>query len=141
MTFIRSETFAHYQSLLLKILKRNARFIISSYLVVLILLATLPINGSESTANNTFVAEIRLDYIIHALFLLPWMCFMLLFDWKIIKAYVKWFSIGLLIAFFLEYVQFFLPYRTYNILDLLYNFLGLFLGTLLWIILLISRKL
>lgn len=125
---------------MLVFLKRNAQLLVSSYLIVLILLATLPINGSKSTVNKTFVAEIRLDYLIHATFLIPWMIFLLLFDWKTKKVYVIWFSLGLITAFFIEYVQYFLPYRTYNILDLLNNFLGLFLGTLIWIILLISKK-
>ncbi|WP_394993047.1 VanZ family protein [Emticicia sp.] len=125
---------------MLVFLKRNAQLLVSIYLIILILLATLPINGSESTANKTFVAEIRLDYIIHATFLIPWMSFLLLFDWKTKKVYVIWFLVGSLIAFFIEYIQYFLPYRTYNILDLLNNFLGLFLGILIWIIILISKS-
>ena len=76
------------------------------------------------------IIKIRLDYLLHSILYIPWV-------FLYIKAFhpVKWHEIllmiaaGLVMAFLTEGVQYFLTYRSYNINDLLSNFLGVLLGS------------
>jgi glycopeptide antibiotics resistance protein len=95
------------------------------YSVFILLLVTLPINGTNSFLNNTYIIEIRLDYLLHAALFIPFI-FVLRKAWP-----VKLFSAllyGILFATFGEGIQYFLPYRSFNINDLLANNLGIILG-------------
>lgn len=109
------------------------RYLFWSYLIFLIVLALLPLNGASSVAlNHVYIIRIRLDYLIHSVLFIPWV-------FLYIHAFrpVKWHQIllmiclGLLAAFTAEWVQYFLTYRTYNINDLLSNFLGVLLGAII----------
>jgi len=96
------------------------------YVLTLLIIAVLPLNSSSSlTLNHTFVIHIRLDHLLHSLLFLPWI---------IIATRYKQMSLptavisGLLIAFMTEGIQFILPYRSYNINDMISNFLGVLAG-------------
>ena len=47
---------------------------------------------------------------------------------------------GLLMAFATEGVQYFLSYRSYNVNDLLFNFLGVILGSFALLIILTNKN-
>ncbi|MCB2219458.1 MAG: VanZ family protein [Bacteroidetes bacterium] len=104
------------------------------YTIVLILLAILPINSSGNSINHTYVVSIRLDYVLHFAIFIPWM-FLL---WKSSGiSFKKDSTLAFLIiiaslAFSMvnEGIQYFLPYRAFNINDLLANGLGVSLGSL-----------
>ncbi|CAG4999625.1 hypothetical protein DYBT9275_02265 [Dyadobacter sp. CECT 9275] len=107
------------------------------YTIVILLLVTLPLNGEKQVLgklNANYVLHIRLDYLSHGLLFIPWV----LLCWHggkpdnpRKKLLILWWIAGLAFAAFCEYLQLLLPYRTFNINDLLANMLGVLLGTLL----------
>jgi VanZ family protein len=105
------------------------------YLIVLILLSVLPINSTGSSINHVFVVSIRLDYLLHCLVYIP----LVFFAWidkelNILKLPVKtvgWIIVIFAFAMVTEWIQFFLPYRAFNINDLVANALGVLIGFLI----------
>ena len=110
-------------------LKNRRRLIFLAYLQFLVLAAVLPINSGSSSLNATFIIRIRLDYLLHSVLFIPWVL-LYSFTFRPTKLFDKFTMIGagLLMAFATEGVQYFLTYRSYNINDLLANFLGMLLG-------------
>ncbi|MFZ4523308.1 MAG: VanZ family protein [Bacteroidales bacterium] len=108
------------------------RSLFYSYLFFLALMAILPLNGfTHNTMNQVHIIHIRLDYFLHGILYLPW-CFIY---WNSFRpagfaATLLMITAGLLMAFTTEGVQYFLTYRTYNINDLLSNFLGVLLSAI-----------
>jgi VanZ family protein len=103
------------------------------YILFLVLLSVLPINSaSSSSLNHIFVVSIRLDYLLHCLVYIP----LVVFTWAekeidVFKAPFKafiWIVILLVFGAITEWVQYFLPYRAFNINDLLANSLGVVIG-------------
>lgn len=105
------------------------KWLFSSYLIVIILLVTLPIN-SAGELNNITIITFRGDYFFHLLMFLPWLFFGSALRMKPLYCLL----IGLLVASATEGLQYLLPYRAYNINDLLANTLGVVIGFLLFII-------
>ena len=105
------------------------------YTVFIPLLAVLPINGTNSRLNNTYIVSIRLDYILHVGIFILWMIlFKLAYSVKI-AAYRKNESLRLVVmvvlfAFLSEVVQSLIPYRSFNLNDLIANLIGVFIGIL-----------
>jgi len=106
------------------------------YTVFLVLLSVLPINSiSGSSINHIFVVSIRLDYFLHGLIYVP-LVFVTWTDRDIdtftmpFKALV-WIMILLLFAAVTEWIQYFLPYRAFNINDLMANITGVLIGLIL----------
>lgn len=105
------------------------------YLIVLILLSVLPINSTGSSINHVFVVSIRLDYLLHCLVYIP----LVFFAWidkemNILRLPFKTVGWGIIIfafAIVTEWIQFFLPYRAFNINDLIANTLGVLIGFLI----------
>ena len=116
----------------MKLINRNTKLLYYSYTVILILIAVLPLNSSGSAINHTFVVSIRLDYLLHCAIFIPWV-FLLqrftLFNFRTfpVKTIVLLLG-GVLFAFAMEAIQYVLPYRAFNINDLLANGLGVVLG-------------
>ena len=108
-----------------------------AYTILLLLLAVLPINSAGSTINHTYIVSIRFDYLLHFSIFLPWM-FLL---WKVGGVSFRsnfyqslfYISLGLLFAMANEAVQYLLPYRAFNINDLLANGLGVMSGSVIFI--------
>jgi glycopeptide antibiotics resistance protein len=96
------------------------------YLIAILLLITLPINtpGSKFYLNNITVVKIRGDYFFHALTFIPWAFFMVAMK----QRPWTWLVLGLLFSTGTELLQYLLPYRRFNINDLISNSLGIFLG-------------
>jgi VanZ family protein len=106
------------------------------YLAVLVLLSVLPINSaSGSSINHIFIVSIRLDYLLHCIIYIPLVAF--LWMEKESEFYVKpwktilWITALLMFAVATEWIQYFLPYRAFNINDLISNCLGIILGLIL----------
>ena len=107
------------------------------YTTVMILLCVLPINSSGSTLNNIYLINIRLDYLAHFILFIPWMFLLkkyskISFNKNIVKTTLL-IIIGLLFAFGLELVQYYLPYRAFNINDLIANGIGIGMGVIFFI--------
>jgi len=123
----------------MKISQKQINRIFYFYTILLVLLAVLPINGSDSgsSLNNIYIVSIRLDYLLHFAVFMPWM-FLL---WKMVgvsfsrdpRATLLYIILGLLFATANEAIQYLLPYRAFNINDLLANGLGVMLGSVLFL--------
>lgn len=122
-------------TLLRAFLYKNATFITYSYVIGVLALSMLPINGTDSTLNKTYVhlwSEIRLDYLLHGILLVPFMSLRVCYPELKQNKVGIWIVGGFGLAWFAEGVQYFLPYRTYNVIDLLANTLGMGVGIVLW---------
>ncbi len=101
------------------------------YIIFILLLLTLPLNGTNTILNNTWIVEIRLDYLLHAILFLPFLI-LCIKAWLINIIIALFF--GILFAAISEGLQYLLPYRAFNINDLLANILGIFLGVAIAVI-------
>ncbi len=116
----------------------NYKWLLYIYTLVVILLAVLPINGTNSVLNHTFVIHIRLDYLAHFFVYIPWV-FLL---WKTTGTGFRkntgltlfYILISLVFASANEGVQYFLSYRAYNINDLLANVMGVLIGSIVFVL-------
>jgi len=111
---------------------------IVTYIIILILLAVLPINGTNSMLNNNYLLNIRWDYLAHALVYIPLVPLILFSsenehnNGSVTKNRIMVYTLSLLFAFVLEGVQFFLSYRAFNINDMVANGIGVSLGLLIF---------
>ncbi|MFR9597422.1 MAG: hypothetical protein SNH79_07605 [Rikenellaceae bacterium] len=100
------------------------------FIISLILLMIIPIGNTTSLINNTFTVGLRGDYLLHALIYLPWMFVgKLLFGVKLNK-YI-WFAVGLVTVLALEYIQMLLPYRGFNVNDIIAGLIGVVLSLII----------
>ena len=106
---------------------RNIKLITWFYLLVLVLGSVLPLN-SGTALNNTYVVEVRSDYLIHLLVMLPLATLVVLSIRDKAWMWVRVILLGLLIVAFCEAIQMLIPYRTFNINDLLANGVGALVG-------------
>lgn len=102
------------------------KWLFGLYVTLIILLVTLPLNSSGSL-NNITIITFRGDYFFHALAFLPWAFFRASTHQK----RINWLIIGILFAALTEALQYQLPYRAYNVNDLVANGMGIILGSLL----------
>jgi VanZ family protein len=129
--------FEKIKSLSTQSIGKWASFLLIAYSVLLFLLAILPINSKESSINNSYILQIRMDYLLHFTVFFVWMSLLWLSliankktNPKLVLVYI---FIGLLFAVFNESIQYVLPYRAFNINDLVANGLGILLGAILFI--------
>jgi len=85
--------------------------------------------------NNNHILHIRLDHLVHAIIFIPWVVLIWLvtrvnFRTVPLKATI-YLILCLLFAAAMEFVQYFLHYRTFTIYDLLANGVGVILGFIL----------
>ena len=105
-----------------------------AYTAMIVLLVVLPLNGQDQflgNLNDNYILQIRFDYISHALLFVPWVL-LVGYGWELRRKNRLWIGLSFLLAqsfaAFCEYLQLLLPYRTFNINDLLANALGVTLG-------------
>ena len=102
------------------------------YFAALAFLMWAPLNGIGIPLDN-YILGLRLDHLLHASVFIP--CTLFIMD-VIGKRWLVWFAavgIGLLT----EGVQWLLPYRGYDVNDLIANALGV---TLRWVVILVLKK-
>ncbi len=97
------------------------------YLLILVLGSVLPLNNG-TTLNNTYVVELRSDYLLHAIVLLPLPVLLTLRFRNSTSLWGRVILVGLLMVIFCEGVQMLIPYRTFNINDLFANGIGVLIG-------------
>ncbi|GAB3279125.1 hypothetical protein GCM10027347_53690 [Larkinella harenae] len=107
------------------------------YTGLILLVVMLPLNGDGQhlgKINDNYVLQIRLDYLAHFLLFVPWVV-LLAYGYRIPHRGSIWIGLSyvpaLTFALSCELLQRFLPYRTFNVNDLVANFLGVTLGYLL----------
>ena len=97
------------------------------YIATVLLLMWLPLNGLGLPLNN-FVLGIRADHLLHASVYLP--CVLAIAALTHRRGWLPW-AMALLMACATECVQYLLPYRGFDINDLVSNLLGVVVGGLL----------
>ena len=100
------------------------------YLGVVLVLIALPIR-TASQLNHITIIHLRGDYFIHLFLFMPWSFFQQQFK---IKA-LPWLLLGFAFAAGTEGLQYFVPYRTWNVNDLLANCIGITIGFIICVIL------
>jgi VanZ family protein len=106
--------------------QKNKNLLFWLYILSIFLLAVLPINSQDNMVlNHTYVVHIRVDHLLHGVQFLPW--FLLGIYCRQIPVY-KLLIIGLLLAILTEGIQYFLPYRAFNINDMISNVFGVVAG-------------
>lgn len=117
--------------------RHNRRWMRWVYFAFLIILMWAPM-GLVGIPLNNFVLGIRLDHILHASVYIP--CAFFLMDFNTLcsrrPGFLVW-IVGIAIGITTEMVQYILPYRGFDINDLVANFLGVTLG---WIIIHFLKK-
>ena len=96
------------------------------YFILLAVLMWAPLNGLD-VALNRFVFGVRLDHLLHgAVYLL---CPLFLMDFlQYRKGHIL--LLAIVIGIFTEFVQYLLPYRGFDVNDLIGNAVGCFIGWL-----------
>ena len=95
------------------------------YFVALLLLMWLPLNGVA--ALNNYVFGLRADHLLHASVYLP--CIFYLGRLAPLPAWALW-LLSLCIGGVTEGVQYLLPYRGFDVNDLMANAIGVSLGAM-----------
>jgi VanZ family protein len=115
----------------------KAKYITYIYLAILLLGSLLPINGEGSALNNNYTLNIRWDYLLHGLVYLPLsvLVFAAIRNTRRISLIIL--VIALTIATGLETMQMLVPYRSFNINDLVANGVGVMTG---WMLMMLLRK-
>lgn len=103
------------------------------YFVALGILMWAPLNGL-GIPLDTFVLGLRMDHLLHASILLP--CALFLFDLAPRHLWVVWVA-AVAVGLMTESVQYLLPYRGFDINDMIANTLGVTLG---WMVMLVVRR-
>ena len=113
----------------MKLTNRILNWLLIVYVSTIMALAAATIN-TKTSLNKTYVLSLRLDYLLHALQFIPWMV-LIRWRWKE-KRSVGFFMLalgaGLALAGISEGAQYMLPYRSFNVFDLLSNCVGLVIG-------------
>ena len=110
------------------------RIVTVLYFLFIITAAILPTKAETSGLDSSFIFSLRLDYLIHLILFIPFMAlihytFKISFRTKIQTALI-WILISLTFSWFTEAIQLLVPYRSFNINDLVANSLGVLLGSL-----------
>jgi len=116
----------------MKFASRTLNWLIIAYWSIILLLSVVSLNGSLAITKGK-VLGFRKDYLFHILLFIPWM---ILAKWRWKESNKKnifWFalSFGIMFAGISEAIQIFVPYRTFNVIDLAANCLGVVIGALI----------
>ena len=107
---------------------KNIKLITWVYLLILVLGSVLPLNSGSSSLNNTYIVEVRSDYLLHVFVLLPLPVFLSLSLRNRAGIWLRVIILGLLVVVFCESIQMLIPYRAFNINDLFANGVGALIG-------------
>ncbi len=105
------------------------KFITYSYLLILLLGTVIPLNPVSSTLNDNYTLHIRWDYLLHALVYIPLPVLLGLYLKK--GSWIRIVMLTLPVTVLLEVLQMVIPYRFFNINDLLANCVGAIIGFML----------
>ncbi len=114
------------------------KYIFYFYIFVLIILNLAPLGGQA--LNTMKFGPFRMDYLLHTALFLPWMP---LFFFREISAHengksgigirkwILWIISGTVLALGVEISQYWIPKRSFNPMDALFNALGVAVGAVL----------
>ena len=120
--------------ILLRFVKRNLKLLFFTWLILIFIAFSIP-QLSTPRIKASGGSSIRLDYVIHFLefFVLSVLFVFCMIDKKKKQTFLNWvlfivLSVGL--AFLIEFYQYLIPGRRFNIMDSIYNSLGFLIGFL-----------
>ena len=108
--------------------KKILKYFFIIYTVLIIVLAIIPI-GNSDVLTHTSIISFRADHILHVLVFIPWAFFCI----RLKKNLLPWFVWGILYAIGAESIQYLLPYRSFNISDMLSNIIGVVVGFVVFV--------
>lgn len=99
----------------------------------------IPLGNYGVKMNDTFVLSFRGNYILHCLVYVPWMW---IGSWLFGKGFrwFWWFGFGVIVVAVMECLQMWLPYRSFNVNDLVAGEVGCVVSALFWGFGLMKRK-
>ena len=112
----------------------NIKFITYIYLVILLLGSVLSFNSGSSSLNDNYTMYIRWDYLLHVLVYIPLPVLLGLWQINRIPFWIRIILFSLLITVMFEALQLVIPYRAFNINDLMANGVGATIGFMLILI-------
>jgi len=101
---------------LIKVIYKNIKYFFYIYLIIISFIAFYPKNAG---------VDIGGDKTNH---LLAFLVFAILHYLSFKKSYLKIFVSGLIFGLYIEFVQYFLPYRCADVLDVIVDITGLIMG-------------
>lgn len=104
----------------------TTRRLFIAYIAILIVLMLFPFN--DIAMINKLEFEFQADLLVHGFLLIPWMFFL-----PNGKKYL-WALAGVVFGVCLETTHYFLPYRAFNVNDIVANIIGLILGCIAFFI-------
>ncbi len=107
----------------------NIKFITYSYLLILLLGTVVPLHSVSAPLNDNYTLHIRWDYLLHALVYMPLPVLLGMYLSK--GSWIRIVLFTLPVAILLEVLQMVIPYRFFNINDLMANFVGAIIGFML----------
>jgi len=110
----------------MKILHTN--WVAGLYLLLLLTGALIPLGMGSTALNNNYTFHIRADYLLHALFYIPLPVVLLLSRWGRRVGLMQVILFSILVVVLFETVQMLVPYRAFNINDLIANGVGVVIG-------------
>ena len=115
----------------MKILHTN--WLAGLYVLMLLIAALIPIGNETQILLSNYTLQVRADYLVHALFYLPLPVVLLLSGWGRRGGWMPVILLSMAVVVLFETVQMLIPYRTFNINDLIANGIGVFIGLLLFV--------
>lgn len=120
----------------------NIKYITQLYLAILLLGTVLPLNSISPSLNDNYILHIRWDYLLHALVYMPLPVLLSLYfrsrsqkksphPINHTKLLISIVLVSLFITSLFETLQLVIPYRAFNINDLIANGVGVLLGLIL----------
>ena len=103
------------------------QYLLFLYLAFLVGMVVVPLE--TTVLSDTFVFEVRLDYLVHAVVFAP-----VVVLWRLgFPGHGLWkvAGVGVVLAVGLEGVQYVLPYRNWNVNDAVGNLIGVGIGCLI----------
>jgi len=114
--------------------------IYTAVIVILHIIPTGPPGGNGIGLSSTYFLFIRADYLLHMLLFIPLMILVWLYlNSERITGVARfnhallWLVAGIVLASAVEGVQYFLPHRSFNPLDLIFNVAGVITGALVFL--------
>ena len=113
----------------------RAKNLFGFYLLILLIINVYPFSGQTDVILHGYQLVFRLDYLLHAVMVLG---FAWIYVWSKLqcehifreKEALIIIAISLLAALLLEGIQYYLPYRKFNPMDMLSNGFGAIIGSM-----------
>jgi VanZ family protein len=105
------------------------KWLFYGYTVLVVVLSVIPFSGIvQEPMNETHVVTIRLDYLVHSAVFFVWGLIGWWYCKKTAKRLSLLFEVGVVMAVGTEYAQRWIPWRGYNVNDVIGNVSGVLLA-------------